>query len=116
MKKITIFILITISVILIGTMAYLSYLNLEEHEHDDGHEHSVEIEGSELKDLTVQQVADLWGINAEIFLFRIINEFELKGIYTVNSVLEIMRGEYAFSPAIIKDIAEEIKQDGLQNE
>ena len=33
--------------------------------------------------------------------------------YTVNTVLEDIREEYAFSPALIKDMAEEIKQESL---
>ena len=107
--------LIAISIFLIGTFGYLSYSNLEEHEHDDEHEHSVEIEGSEIKLLSIQEVADLWEIDSEIFLQRIIQEFDLKENYTVDFVLEDMRAEYAFSPAIIKDIAEEIKH-GAGNE
>ncbi|MCK5625065.1 hypothetical protein KAI04_04450 [Candidatus Pacearchaeota archaeon] len=114
MKKIIIFSLIAISVILIGTLGYLSYSDFEEHEHGD--EHSVEIEGKEVKDLTVQQVADLWEINSEILLFKIVNEFELEVSYTTNTVLDVIRDEYAFSPALIKDMAEEIKQENLQNE
>ncbi len=78
---------------------------VSDHEHD----HSVEIEGSEMKLLTVQEVADLWEIDSEILLSGIIAEFNLKGDYTVNTVLEDMREEYAFSPAQIKDMAEEIK-------
>ena len=84
----------------------------EEHEHDDEHDHSVEIEGSEMKFLTVQEVADLWEIDSEVLLSKIIAEFDLKGSYTVDTVLEDMREEYAFSPALIKDMAEEIKQQG----
>lgn len=77
---------------------------------DHGHDHSVEIEGSEMKSLTVQEVADLWEIDSEILLSRIITEFDLKGSYTVDTVLEDIReAEYKFSPAQIKDIAEEIK-------
>jgi len=114
MNKIVVIVLIIIGVVLIGTFGYLSYADFEEHDHDD--EHSVEIEGSEVRDLTVKQVADLWEIDAEVLLSRIIAEFELEGSYTVNTVLEIMRDEYAFSPALIKDMAEEMKQEGLQNE
>ncbi|NOQ56415.1 MAG: hypothetical protein GQ477_06470 [Nanohaloarchaea archaeon] len=85
-----------------------------EHEHDD--EHSVEIEGKDIKFLTVQEVADLWEIDPETLLTRIITEFKLNGQYTVDSVLEDLRDEYAFSPALIKDMAEEIKQQGVENE
>lgn len=77
----------------------------EEHEHD----HSVEIEGKEMKSLTIQEIADLWEIDSEILLSMIIEEFELKINYTVDTILETMRGEYPFSPAAIKDIAEELK-------
>jgi len=85
-------------------------------EHDDElHDHSVEIEGKDVKLLTVQEVADLWEIDSEVFLSGIITEFDLKKSYTVNAVLEDIREEYPFSPAIIKDMAEEIKQ-GMQNE
>ncbi|RLG13270.1 MAG: hypothetical protein DRN71_05160 [Candidatus Nanohalarchaeota archaeon] len=81
---------------------------------DDEHDHSVEIEGSEMKSLTIQQVADLWEIDSELLLSRIIEEFDLKGSYTVDTVLEDIReAEYKFSPAQIKDMAEEIKQRGV---
>ena len=116
MKQIIIFSLIAITIILIGTMGYLSYSEFKEHRPDDEHDHSVEIEGSEMKSLTVQEVANLWEIDAEIILLKIVAEFSLEGSYTVNTVLEDIRREYAFSPALIKDIAEEIKQENLQNE
>ncbi len=83
-----------------------------EHEHDEEHEHdhSVEIEGSEMKRLTIQEVADLWEIDSEKLLDGIIQEFDLKGNYTTETTLEYIRDEeYKFSPAIIKDLAEEIK-------
>ena len=84
-----------------------------EHDHDDEHDHSVEIEGSDMKLLSVQDVADLWEIDSEVLLLRIVQEFDMKGSYTVDSVLEDMREEYKFSPAQIKDMAEEIKQQGM---
>ena len=78
----------------------------EEHEHD----HSVEIKGSDLKALSVQEVADLWEISSETLLIKIIAEFKLQGDYTVDTTLEEIRNaEYKFSPAIIKDLAESIK-------
>lgn len=108
MKKIILFISLFILVAVSGCTA--------EHEHDDEHEHSVEIEGKDLKFLTVQEVAELWEIDPEVFLARIIAEFDLDGNYTVDSVLEDIREEYAFSPALIKDMAEEIKQNGAEDE
>ncbi len=87
-----------------------------DHEHDELHDHSVEIEGKDLKLLTVQEVAYLWEIDSEILLSKITTEFDLKESYSVYSVLEDIRIEYPFSPALIKDLAEEIKQSGVQNE
>ena len=86
----------------------------EEHEkHEDEeheHEHFMEIEGSAMKALTVREIADLWEIDAEVLLLGIIAEFELQGDYTIDTILEEIReAEYKFSPAIIKDLAEEIK-------
>lgn len=89
-------------------------LTHDDHEHD--HDHAVEIEGSAMKLLTVQEVADLWEIDAQILLNRIIEEFDFKGNYTVETILEEMRLEYKFSPALIKDIAEEIRQTDLNND
>ena len=118
MKQITLFSLIAITVILLGTMGYLSFSESgeHEHEHDDEHDHSVEIEGSEMKHLTIHEIADLWEIDSGILLSRIITEFSLKETYSAQTVLEDIRLEYAFSPALIKDMAEEIKKGGLQNE
>lgn len=105
MKKIVLLIGLVLLVALSGCVS--------DHEHDDEHDHSVEIEGSDMKFLTVQDVADLWEIDAEVLLAEIIAEFDLKGNYTVDTVLEDMREEYAFSPALIKDMAEEMKQQGV---
>jgi len=99
-----------------GTGLFAITEGLSDHEHDELHDHSVEIEGKDMKLLTVQEVADLWEIDSEILLSRITIEFDLKESYTVYSVLEDIRAEYAFSPALIKDMAEEIKQPGAQNE
>ncbi len=110
MKKI----LLLMSVLLLVAVAGCTSDN---HEHLDEHDHSVEIEGHEMKSLTVQEVANLWEIDSEALLSRIITEFDLHGSYTVNTVLEdIRQEEYKFSPAQIKDLAEEIKQQGAQNE
>ena len=80
----------------------------EEHEHE--HDHSVEIEGSEMKALSVQEVAALWEIVSEVLLSKIIAEFDLQKEYDINTTLEeIRQAEYKFSPAIIKDLAEEAK-------
>ena len=106
MKRILITMSLVIMIALVGCAS----------DHDELHDHSVEIEGSEMKQLSVQQAADLWEIDSEVLLNEIIEEFDFKGEYTTETVLEDMRLEYKFSPAIIKDIAEDIKQQGMQNE
>ena len=111
MKQITLFGLIAISIILIGGFGYLSYSEHDDHDHDD--EHSVEIEGKDMKALTVQEVSDLWEINSEKLLSEMVLEFELEKSYTTETILEEIREEYAFSPAFIKDMAEEIKKGAL---
>jgi hypothetical protein len=79
----------------------------------DEHDYFVEIEGSVIKTLTVREVAELWEINSEVLLSEIINEFNFKRNYTIDTILEEMRQEYKFSPAIIKDLAENIKSDNI---
>lgn len=93
---------------------------VEEHEHsvehdeEHEHEHSVEIEGKAMKALSVQEVADLWEIDSEVLLSKIIAEFDLQGDYVISITLEEIReAEYKFSPAIIKDLAEEMKNQNI---
>ena len=108
MKKILLVISLVVMVALVGCTS--------DYEYDDEHDHSVEIEGSDLMTLAVQEVADLWEIDSEVLLSKIVTEFNLKGSYTIDSDLEVIRLEYKFSPAQIKDMAEEIKLQGLLNE
>ncbi|MCK5629206.1 MAG: hypothetical protein KAI26_01195 [Nanoarchaeota archaeon] len=102
--------------ILIGLVLLIGLVGCVSEHDDELHEHSVEIEGKDLKSLTVSEVADLWEIDSEVLLSRIIIEFNLEESYAVDTILEDMRAEYAFSPALIKDIAEDIKQQGEQHE
>jgi hypothetical protein len=104
-------------IIVIGLLLIVGCSSNEKtHAEDELHDHSVEIEGSDMKQLSVQQVADLWEIDSEVLLNQIIEEFNFKGNYTTETVLEDMRLEYKFSPAIIKDIAEDIKHPDVQHE
>ena len=108
MKKALLIISLIVMIALVGCTS--------EQEHDGLHDHSVEIEGKDMKLLSVQEVADLWEIDSKILLDNIIQEFDLKEEYTVDSILEEIREEYKFSPAMIKDMAEEIKQQGAVDE
>lgn len=76
-------------------------------------EYAVEIEGQDMKLLTIKEIADLWQIDAAKLLTEIRAKFNLQGTYTIDSVLEDLRAEYKFSPAQIKDIAEAIKNGML---
>ncbi len=107
MKKIILLMILMLLIALTGCVS---------NQDDELHDHSVEIEGKEMKLLTVQQIADLWEIDSETLLLKITEEFDLKENYTMNTVLDVIREEYPFSPAMIKNIAEEIKQPGIQNE
>lgn len=100
-------------VLLIGLGVLIAIAGCLTENEEHAHDYSVEIEGSEMRSLTVQEVADLWEIDANLLLSKIIAEFDLKETYTVNTALDEMREEYKFSPAIIKDMAEELKK---QNE
>lgn len=131
MKKIIIIIIAIVLIAMVGCVIKYSAVEQEPQENtseeialskheehieniDEDHEHSVEIEGSEMKNLTVKEVADLWEIDAEILLSKIIVEFNLEGNHTVDTVLEEIRDtEYKFSPAIIKDLAEEMKNPNV---
>ena len=77
----------------------------------EDHEYSVEIEGSEMKKLTIKQVAAMWGIDAQKLLNTVTAEFKLKNSFNTDTVLDDMRSEYKFSPAMVKDIAERIKKE-----
>jgi len=99
---------------LVVMVALTGCVSEDDHEHDDEHDHSVEIEGKDMRSLSVQEVADLWEIDSEVLLSKIITEFDMKESYTVDVVLDDMREEYKFSPAQIKDMAEDIKHPDIQ--
>lgn len=107
MKK-KIIVLITMLALIV-----LSGCSSQDHLEDELHDYSIEIEGQEMKLLTVEQVADLWEINSELLLNEIVKKFDFKEEYTIDSTLDEMRVEYKFSPAMIKDIAEEMKQQAI---
>lgn len=105
---------IVLAFLILVSLSFITGCSLDES--SELHDHSVEIEGKDMKLLSVREVAELWEIDSEILLSRIIEEVELTGNYTVETTLEEMREEYPFSPALIKNIAEDIKQKGIQNE
>ncbi len=104
MKTAKIMMIFGIVILLFGCTTELD----NEHEED----HFVEISGSDMKQLTIQEIADLWDINPDTLLESIISQFDLRDKYTTQNTLDELREEYKFSPAQIKEIADEIKLGG----
>jgi hypothetical protein len=102
--------------ILISMTFFIFLLSCANENTSELHEYSVEIEGKEMKLLSIKETADLWEIEPEKLLEQIKKEFNLDKNYTINTILEDIRQEYPFSPANIKQIAEEIKQKNIKNE
>ena len=69
------------------------------------------VSGIEMKTMTIEDIAALWGIDAGELLEGIKNEFELTQEYNIGNTIDDLRGEYRFSPYQIMEIAEKIKTD-----
>jgi len=78
-------------------------------------EYAVEVSGQEMKNMTVQEIANLWKIDADVYLSVLKTEFHLTQEYTVEDTLDALRNEYKFSPSQAKDVAQNIA-DGVINE
>lgn len=100
-------VMIFIIFIFSGCIVNESGLSQEDELHD---EYSVEISGNEMKGMTVREIAEKWGIDADQLLSGMKEEFSLKGDYSADTVLDDIRSEYKFSPAMVKGIAENILQ------
>ncbi len=78
-------------------------------------EYSVEISGNQLKVMSINEIAQLWEINANSLLQKLKENLLLVNDYTVNSTINELRAEMHFSPSLVKITAEELKtQDNLQ--
>ena len=78
-------------------------------------EYSVEISGSQLKTMTIKEIAALWAIDAEDLLQKLKMGLLLKGEYTVNNTINELRTEIRFSPVIIKKTAELLKKQQTEH-
>jgi hypothetical protein len=67
------------------------------------------VNGREMKTMSLEKLAQVWGIDANQLLEEIKNEFKLTEEYNINSTIDDLRGEYRFSPYQIMEIAERIK-------
>jgi len=73
-------------------------------------EYSVEISGSKLKNMTIEEVAQLWGIEASQLLNKLKIGLLLEQDYTIENTIEDLRRERHFSPSIVKRVAEDLKK------
>jgi len=83
--------------------------NISENENGEISEYSVHINGRDLKTMKISDIAQLWGIDAELLLKEMIEEFNLEQEYTTDNTIDDLRGEYRFLPYQIMEIAERIK-------
>ena len=67
------------------------------------------VNGREMKTMSLEKLAQVWGIDANQLLEEIKNEFKLTEEYNINSTIDDLRGEYRFSPYQIMEIAERVK-------
>ena len=72
------------------------------------------VSGIEMKIMTIEDIAALWGINAGKLLEGIKNEFELSQEYNISNTIDDLRGEYRFSPYQIMEIAQRIKTASVE--
>ena len=75
----------------------------------NAHLFSAEVTGQEMKSMTISEIADLWEIDAQILLDDIINEYELKQEYTIDTILGDITAETSYKPRRIKELAEALK-------
>jgi len=73
-------------------------------------EYSVEIPGSRMKTMTIDEIAQLWDIDATQLLNKLKGDLLLKMDYSINNTVEDLRAEVRFSPSIIKGVAENLKK------
>jgi len=73
-------------------------------------EYSVEISGSKMKNMTIDEIAQLWEIDANQLLSRLKEDLLLKMDYSINNTVDDLRAEVRFSPSIIKGVAQNLKQ------
>ena len=72
------------------------------------------VSGMEMKIMTIEGIAALWGIDAGELLEGIKNEFELTQEYNLGSTIDDLRGEFRFSPYQIMEIAQRIQAASVE--
>ncbi|GAH24125.1 unnamed protein product [marine sediment metagenome] len=72
------------------------------------------VSGIEMKTMTIEDIAALWGIDAGELLEGIKNEFELTQEYNISNTIDDLREEYRFSPYQIMEIVQRIKTASVE--
>jgi len=72
-------------------------------------DYSVEISGSQLKNMTITEIAQLWNIDDNQLLLKLIENLLLEGQYNTQNTINDLRAEMRFSPSLVKMVAEELK-------
>jgi len=73
-------------------------------------EYSVEIPGSRMRTMTIDEIAQLWDIDANQLLNKLKEDLLLNTDYSINNTVDDLRAEVRFSPSIIKGVAENLKK------
>ncbi|OFW47444.1 MAG: hypothetical protein A2163_00585 [Actinobacteria bacterium RBG_13_35_12] len=74
----------------------------------------INLNGRELKTMSFEKLAQVWGVDANQLLEEIKNEFKLIQEYNINNTIDDLRGEYRFSPYQIMEIAERINTASVE--
>jgi len=75
---------------------------------------SINLNGRDLKTMSFEKLAQVWGVDANQLLEEIKNEFKLTQEYNISNTIDDLRGEYRFSPYQIMEIAERIKSASVE--
>lgn len=67
----------------------------------------LEINAAQYKDMTIAEIADVWGINADTLLNDVEAAFSLDGDYNIDNTLDDLRENNLFSPSDFVDFMEE---------
>jgi len=73
-------------------------------------EYSMEIPGSRMRTMTIDEIAQLWDIDANQLLNKLKEDLLLNTDYNINNTVDDLRAEVRFSPSIIKGVAENLKK------
>ena len=74
----------------------------------------INLNGRDLKTMSFEKLAQVWGVDANQLLEEIKNEFKLTQEYNISNTIDDLRGEYRFSPYQIMEIAERIKSASVE--